>query len=429
MLSLFSFFKHQLLNQQLMASISSWNEANAFLLGQSFGNQSAAMLNAYLASSSSLSGFSNNSMNQFDLSGSLNLFFNPLGRSSNSTLGGLPNSFLSTASSLQPEIAPITQQQQQQQFSSFTLGKMMPPPDRRIQDNVQNYSSVHPEVSVLEQQQSYLQPHPINSYYHEAAAQETPQEEQQEQEGVPTVISSSDIDKNNINIDNKQPVAEKSQTQLNSILRTGMLARDASFRMGDLSREPSLRFGRISSHHSSDQQSPQKETNSRMMRMGGIVREESLRLCDIVSDTHNIRRKSSTMSLSIGDIDSTLSKMLEDSLDLETTIPRDNIYTSDYYNAGNNGIFPNVNKHDYSIMDPSAAAANTAPQTTATSTETSYNNYISALTSSNNTTRPTPKNSILSIGSTDRDITFSELIDFEDGYQPSFRFEDDQMQG
>lgn len=420
-----------------MASISSWNEANAYLLGQSFGNQSAAMLNAYLASSSSLSGFSNVSMNQFDLSGSMNFSFNPLRQSSSSTLGGLPNSFLSMAPSLQPAIAPITeqqqqpQQQQQQQFSSFQPYKNiegMPPPGRRIQDNVQNYSSVPSEVSVLEQQQSYLQPYSIHTYHHEAAAQETPQEDHQEQEGVPTVIN-SDIDKNNINIDNKQAAVEKSQTQLNSILRTGMLSRDASFRMGDLSREPSLRFGRISSHQSSDQQSPQKETNSRMMRMGGIAREESLRLGDIVSDTLNIRRKSSTMSLSMGDIDSTLSKMLEDSLDLDTTIPRDNIYTSDDYNACNNGNFPIGNKHDYSIRDPSAVGANTSPQNTATSIETSCNNYISSLTINNNTTRPARKNSILSIGSTDKDITFSELIDFEDGYQSSFRFEDDQMQG
>jgi hypothetical protein len=451
--------------QQLMASTNTWNDVHALLMEQSFlsSNNSAAMINAYLSSSSSiLGGMGNNisisdfalgsnlsllgqstntlgspwssgllSTNAFANSGSLSNSSGSMSQSTNSTVNNAGHQLGQNRNNLMvhstnflpvPQLAPTTttpssvvnpvvtqRQPQQQQYPLFTLDQIMGEQLKQLKRQQLNFTMnnnlMPPPQPQITSAESNVAPH---SNGHEPM--------QQYKQNTASIQMESHINSDN-----------QASGPVKSILKNGALSRDT--RIEGLSREGSLRMNLA------------KESNSvRLTRMGGLPREESLRLGDIlVGETMNMRRipSGSCMSFSMGDVDSTLSKMLEDSLDLDVAGPsqahgtnlsgshntsaNSNIENS-ASSSNNNPSFTSAHGSSHSsnlsIMEAAAvavAAAYHRPRTI-------NNNTLSLST----TCAPSDDNNAYPCGSmkTEGSLSFLELLDFDEQYEASFRLED-----
>jgi hypothetical protein len=391
--------------QQLMASNSSMNDIRSILMDPSFvssnstsSGSSAAMLNAYLNSNSSLlGGMGNNiSISDFAVGSNLNLLgqsANALGSPWNS--GILSMNALSSSGNLSNSSGSIGQLGANRSNFLVHSNNFVPLPQLAPilphSQPVANHA-----INQCQLLQQHYHPFPLEHITGGQVKQPHQQQsyamQQMDLMPPPQQVRASTLEANV-----QQPRQQK------SILKNGVLSRDT--RMEGTCREGGLRV---------------KESNNnipQLARMGGLPREESLRLGDVlVGEGHNVRRPSANcMSFSMGDVDSTLSKMLMDSLDLDG--PSQPQQASNIIGSASSGL--SSLSGNLSIMDAAAAAVAAA--------------YHRPRTVSNNTV---PLNSIgynddhnlLPRGSmkTEESMSFLELLDFDEQYEASFRLDDDK---
>lgn len=409
--------------QQLMASNNSWNDIRSILMHPSFissnstsSASSAAMLSAYLNSNSSmLGGMGNNiSISDFAVGSNLNLLgqsTNALGSPWNSGIIGM--NALSNSGNLSNSSGSIGQMGQN--TSNFVVhSNNFAPLPQLAPTLTPSPPLTNPAVNQCQLLQQQYHPFPLE---HIMGGQVKQQHQQQSfaVQQIDLMPPPQQVPPSVVEANSQQPKQQK------SILKNGTLSRDT--RTEGTCREVGAR-GKESNNN-----------NPQLTRMGGLPREESLRLGDIlVGDAPNVRRLSSNcMSFSMGDVDSTLSKMLEDSLDLDgPSQPQQATNSLGSLNTSANNT--NINSHsstvntfftssslsgNLSIMDAAAAAVAAAyhrPSTignnTAPFNHAGYNDDHNIF----------PRGSMKTEGS----LSFLELLDFDEQYEASFRLDDDK---
>jgi hypothetical protein len=391
--------------QQLMASNSSLNDIRSILMDPSFVNSnitssgsSASMLSAYLNSTSSiLGGMGNNiSISDFAMGNNLNLLeqsANAMGSPWNS--GILSMNALSNSGSLSNSSGSIGQLGANRSNFLVHSNNFVPLPQLAPILPPSQPAASH-AVNQCQLLQQHYHPFPIEHIMGGQVKQQHQQQsyamQQMDLMPPPQQVRSSLVEANI-----QQPRQQK------SILKNGSLSRDT--RLEGTCRESGLRVKESNNN------------NPQLARMGGLPREESLRLGDIlVGEGPNARRPSANcMSFSMGDVDSTLSKMLMDSLDLDG--PGQPQQASNFIASASSGL--SSLSGNLSIMDAAAAAVAAAyhrPRVISNNTvqlnSTGYNDDHNLL----------PRGSI----KTEESMSFMELLDFDEQYEASFRLDDDK---
>ena len=146
----------------------------------------------------------------------------------------------------------------------------------------------------------------------------------------------------------------------------------------------------------------------------GFARDQSLRLGDVLNDTTIASRKlpnDMNMSISLGDIDSGLSKMLEDSLYLD----------SHGATTGSEGRSSFVQSAGVNKVASTSAVVSDITNDSAVDVPYRQHQMEASHLASNN---PLQSDRLSHIGC-ESALSFSQLIEFDDSYQPSFKLDED----